>query len=289
MNNYVIPSSKRTFTSNNTSLQERSNKNNMMRESYSKFVDSIQPILLSEAMNNMLQKCLDENTSLADRNYGKVLCEQFVKENNAWSMIRRFKTKSVLLAEMAICIKEAANKIIDHTDKNSLNFTIKTSDKNDFYRTLDNLSMDEVCKKINKRVCDATEEFVQNNVNDKLDMEELANKTKEKIDAVKASSEEKEAEIKQEHANIYREAVDNIAYGYNRKRNIYEQMVNTATKTIVKNKDSYGAFINESGKLDVEQITNKVTVMYTFLEMINTAKIQDVDIKYIQECINSIK
>lgn len=287
MNNYVIPrSTRKPYTQ--TSLQENSNKAYAQHRAYTNFVDSVSPTLLAEAMNYILQKCL-ENTSEEDKKFGRVLCEQYVQENNAGNMLRQFKTKSVLLAETALCIEEAATKIIDHTDKNALNFTIKASDKKDFYRTLDDLSVDEVCKKINERVCNATEEFIQNNVNDKLDMEELARKTKENIDAVKASTKEKEEAIKQEHANLYHEAVNNIATGYNRNKNIYEQMVNTATKSVVKDMKSYPIFVSESGKVDISKITDKVNVMYTFLEMLNTTKMRKVDAAYIQECINSIK
>lgn len=288
MNNYVIPQSERKLKPS-TSLQERAEKAALSRESYSKFVDSIPATLMAETMNFILQKSLDEGVSESDRELGKVLCEQYVSENNCMAMLRRFKTKSQLLAEAACNIEKSSAKIISDTDKNALNFSIKPSDKKDFYKGLEDLSVDEVCKKINKRVCDAAEEFIQNNINDKLDMEELAQKTKEKIDAVKASTPEMEEKIKQEHANLYHEKINNIANGTSRRKNVYEQMVNTAATTAVKNKEQYGAFINESGKLDVDKITEKVHVMYTFLEMLNTAKIRDIDETYVQECINSIK
>ena len=289
MNNYTIPQSSKRFTLPTSSIQESMNKRAENQIKYTNFVSNLKPALVAESLNYLLQKSLPESITEADREYGRVLCEEYVKENNASTILRKFETTSPVLAFMAYAVNESYTKIIAGTDKDGLTISVKPSDKKDFYRTLDDIDTSKVTKKIAERVCKATEEFVQNNINDKLDMEELATKTKEKIDATSASKEESETAIKQEYANIYQRKVSDIAYGLNRKKNIYEQMVNNAAKSIIKNDELKEAFVTEGGKLDVNKITDKVTVMYTFMEMLNTAKIRDVDTSYISECLQSIK
>lgn len=289
MNNYTIPQSSKRFTLPTSSIQESMNKRAENQIKYANFVSNLKPALVAESLNYLLQKSLPESVTEADREYGRVLCEEYVKENNASTILRKFETTSPVLAFMAYAVNESYTKIIAGTDKDGLTISVKPSDKKDFYRTLDDIDTSKVTKKIAERVCKATEEFVQNNINDKLDMEELATKTKEKIDAASAAKEESETAIKQEYANIYQRKVSNIAYGLNRKKNIYEQMVNNAAKSIIKNDELKQAFVTEGGKLDVNKITDKVTVMYTFMEMLNTAKIRDVNTSYISECLQSIK
>lgn len=289
MNSYTIPQTTKRFSLNKSSIQESMIKKSEAQAKYNDFVNSLMPSLVAESLNYLLQKSLPETVSESDREYGRVLCEQYVQENNANSILRKIETESVMLACIANAVNEAYTKIIADTDKDGLVISVKPSDKKDFYRTLEDIDTDKVCKKITERVCKATEEFIQNNINDKLDMEEAAAKTKEKIEAVKASSQSAETSVKQEYANIYQQKVSDIAYGISRKKNIYEQMVNVATKSIVKNETLKESFLTESGKLDIPKITDKVTVMYTFMEMLNTAKIRNVDATYIQECLNSIK
>lgn len=289
MNSYTIPQSTKRFSMNGSSIQESMRKKAEAQAKYNNFVNSLMPSLVAESLNYLLQKSLPETVTESDREYGRVLCEQYVQENNASTILRRFETESVMLALIANAINESYTKIIAGTDKDGLVISVKPSDKKDFYRTLENVDTDKACKKITERVCKATEEFIQNNINDKLDMEEAAAKTKEKIEATKASNQDSETAIKQEYASMYRQKTSDIVYGLNRKKNIYEQMVNNAAKTIVKNNELKDSFLTESGKLDVQKITDKVTVMYTFMEMLNTAKIRNVDATYIQECLNSIK
>lgn len=289
MNSYTIPQSTTRMSLKTSAIQESMRKSAEAQTKYNNFVNSLTPTLVAESLNYLLQKSLPETVCEADREYGRVLCEQYVKENNAGMMLKKFETKSLTLALLANAINESYTKIIAGTDKDGLVISLKPSDKKDFYRTLENVDTESACKKITERVCKATEEFVQNNINDKLDMEEAAAKAKEKIDAVKASTQEEAANIKQHYANVYKEAVSNIAYGTTRKKNIYEQMVNNAAKEIVKSDDLKAVFFNESGKLDVDKITDKVTVMYTFMEMVNTMKIQDVNEAYVEDCLKSIK
>lgn len=47
-------------------------------------------------------------------------------------------------------------------------------------------------------------------------------------------------------------------------------------------------YLSESGRFDLSKVEDRVRVMYTFLEMVNSMKMKKVDNKYITECLASI-
>lgn len=268
-------------------FRDREEKKISLRESYSKFSLNVQNFLVSESINFLLQPCI-EDKNVADKNYGRVLCEQFVNERGASNLLRGFRRNSYLLHEIYSIVNETYDNIMCKVDKqDELSFVIKPSDKKDFYDKLADLSSEEITKKVNERCCKAAQDFIQNNINDKIDMEDIAIKTKEKIDNIKAKSQEKKKELQQEYANIARREMNKIVY--NRRKNVYEQMVHNFADQVLKNESLRSNFINESGKLDMDSITEKVDVMYRFLETINTAKICKVNESYIKDVLDSIK
>lgn len=286
-NPYTIPKSHHTASKIAQSAYERREKGIALREQCTKFKNNLQPALLTEALNFVLQKSLPESTTEEDRAYGKKLCENFVAENNSTMLLKKFKCKTVFLAEMALAVECTCKKVENSINPaDQLSFTVKTKDKKDFFDSLANLSDDEITDKIQERVAKSTEEFVKNNIKDKAKMEDAANKTKERIDDIKVDDEETAEAIKKEHVSMYKSKVEQITS--NRKRNVYEQIVNQMTSSIMKTDSIRESFINE-GRLDMPKIISKVNVMYTFLEMVNTTKMHKVDERYISEVLKSIK
>lgn len=267
--------------------EQRQEKSFQTKRKLNEFAENTMNMLVAEAIYYIFEMTLGEKPN-SEREYGKVLCEQYVRENNALVLLNRFKTKSQLLAEMALAINETYESIMAKVNKDDeLTFTIKPSDQKSFYDKLSELDADKVANKIIDRVCDAAEEFIQNNINDKLDKEEITAKTKHNIDAAKASSQEKLDAIRQEHANIGRYMVNNV--GMNRTRNLYEHMINLTCGQILKNEELKSKFVTEGGKMNMDSIQEKVDTMYRFVETINTSQIQDVTIPYINSLLAGIK
>lgn len=267
---------------------ERARKSMENLSLYNKFCENVQNFLVSETIYSILQPCL-EGKSINDQEYGRVLCEQFVKEEGSYSLLRRFNRESLMLHEMYNTIMEAYDNIVCKVDKeDNLSFTIKPSDKKNFYDKLSDVSTSEVCKKISERSCKAAEEFIQANINDKLDMEEIAAKTKERIDNIKAETDEKKKELTQECVRIGKE---NMARVIARPKGLYEHLVHSLANSIITSEDSEvkDHFINESGKINMELVKEKADVMFRFLETINTAKIKNIDESYIFGILKSIK
>lgn len=267
---------------------ERARKNMETLSQYNKFCESVQDFLISESIYSILLPCL-EGKSDTDKEYGRVLCEQFVKEEGSYSLLRRFNRESLMLHEMYLAIMESYDNIICKMDKeDNLTFTIKPSDKKDFYDRLSNVSTSEVCKKITERSCKAAEEFIQANINDKLDMEEIAARTRERIDSIKVDSDEKKKELQEECVRIGKQEMARIV---GRPKGLYEYLVNSLANSVLTTEDEQvkSAFINESGKVNIELVKEKADVMYRFLETISSAKIKPIDESYIFGILKSMK
>lgn len=279
---YYIPQRKRLVG------EAKMNHDASIAKKYTTFVENTKVYFMTEALNHILSECL-RGRSINFNNYGRAICENFVREEGYENLMRRFKTSTYTLATLEQCINEAYCTVTDKIEKsNPLSFTVQAADQNKFFDTLKDIPVASAVKKINKKVCDATEEFVQRNINAKLDIEEAAEKAKKRIDEVKSKYDEETAEeIQQEQMRMYKNKVGEIK---NRTvRNVYEQLFNSTSKCILENADLKDKYLNESGQFNLAVVEEQVNVMYTFLEMVNTLKIKNITNKYIEECISSIK
>ena len=294
MYGYEIPVNESAYAARNRYLNDKKlaeEKLQAQRE-YTEFISNSKEYLVSEAINMILQKSLDEETSEENRTYAKALVEGFVKENGASKLVNDFSRKSLLLASISSVVKEAHEKII-HGCANGDNKTYKiTKTVNDeFFTKLVGLNDNKITEKINQRVCDSIEDFVQANVNDKLDLEELAEKTKERIESAKtkAKNSDEAKRIEESLVMQYQKQVNQIKNRSNRKVGVYEQIMHSMTQGVVSDSAVLESFTSNSGKLDMEKIKGKVNVLYTFLEMLNTTKIVNVDEAYVEKVLKEIK
>ena len=273
MYGYEIPVNENAYAARERYLNDKKRAEDAMKikKEYSEFIANSRDYFLSEAMNMILQESLNKDTSSENREYGKALIEGFVRQNTSLKLLNEFEKKTFLLASMADVIKEAHQKVI-HSCKegDTKTFKISKTVNDDFFTKLIGLSDEKISQKINQRVCDSLENYVQANVNDKENLEELAEKTAEKIKNVKARNADEKDKIVKEFTNQYNKQVYDIKQRANRKVGLFEQLLHSTTRSIVSDQNILESFTEESGKLNMSKITDKVTVMYTFLEMLNT-------------------
>ena len=250
------------------------------------FTSESKDFLLTEALTYILRKCLPENINEALMARGKAVAESFVKEEDSYSLLNRFKTKTLFLSELASIVEETHKKVIHGCKGKESPFKISNSDMKAFHDKLDTMDTDTVTKEIVSRVTKAEEEFVKANVKDRETLEELSSSTEEKLNSIKNKNQETEDEIKKEAVAIYRQKVNSVS---DRKKGILESIVVKMGKSIVAEESLLPQFQLESGKLDMQKIIDTSEVMYTFLEMVNTLQIKDVDCKYLRDTLSSIK
>jgi hypothetical protein len=64
-------------------------------------------------------------------------------------------------------------------------------------------------------------------------------------------------------------------------------MVHTMCETVMRKPDMHAEFMSE-GKLDVPKIVDRIRVMYTFMETLNTSKIERVNEAFINGVIRDL-
>ena len=266
-------------------LNEQRDKADLRRANYNKFLVESKDFLVVEAMNKMLLQCLpDLNPQL--ESVARNCCETFVKEEGTNNILRRCKS-TLFLNEFCNIVEEAYKSVIHGAaDETEDVFQIDNSTMKEYYDKLRTLNYEPMCNTIITRVAEAEKDFVASNIKDKAKLEDAAEKAKEKVDAIKAKDENSEDKIKEEFAIMYKKDINRIN---NRSKNILESIISHMGEGIIKDDDLRGQFIQESGKLDTNKIINTSEVMYTFLEMVNTTGIKEVDAAYIESVIKSIK
>ena len=86
----------------------------------------------------------------------------------------------------------------------------------------------------------------------------------------------------------YNREAQKIKQRANRKVSVYEQIMDKMTRSVVADESIRESFLLESGQLDTNKIMGKVTTMYTFLEMLNTTKIVNVNESYIENILKNM-
>ena len=158
-------------------------------------------------------------------------------------------------------------------------------------KVFDELDKEEDVQKaveiIRSRVADAEETFIRNNAEDKKKIDDLLNKISNNVKTVE-SLEKKDpdkADVAKESAMMAKREINNIGNG---EIPVFDRMVANVTEGIVRNDDIREDYLNESGSLDVNKAVETAKVMYTFLETINTLKLENVNDGYIAKVLNNI-
>ena len=293
MYGYEIPVNESTNSSLEFYRNERKREQELLeaKKMHSEFISNARDYFLTESINMILQNSLNEDTTEENRKYGKALVEGFVKENGSIKLLSEFGRKSILLASIADVVKESHQKVVHSCatkEGECKSFTISKAIEDEFFTKLIGLNDEKINEKINQRVCNSLEDFVQSNVNDKLDLEELAEKTAEKISNIKSTNAEERAKIEESYTQLYKREAQKIRTRANRKVSVYEQIMDTMTRSIVSDNQLRESFVTESGQLDMGKISGKVNTLYTFLEMLNTAKIVNVNEAYVEKILKSM-
>lgn len=252
---------------------------------YEAFTSESRDFLLTESLYWLYKKCMPEGINESLLNRGKAVISSFVIEEGSKKLLDSFSTKTLFLSELADVVKSTHKKVLHDCDEKAEPFKISASTFKDFHGKLDTLSTDEITKAVTKRVTMAEEKMIKDNIEDKKKMEDLASKTKERIDKVKASSNEAEKEVKQEHAALYHQAIN--THVISRKKSILESMVTRMASQVTTN--AMPGFTDKNGKPDMDKIIETSEAMYGVLEMLNTIKAKNFTPEYISEVMDSLK
>jgi len=260
-------------------IYEAQYESSIAHKNFSTFCENLRKSLLSDCITIIFEKSCGleggESADIIRRN----LVDDFINKQGYSNIIKRMEEQSIPLAEMANTIKKYYNIIVNE-NKDLPEFSIDAEDKHNFYDELNMDDIEDMSTIIKMRVTSELNEFIDSNKKEKREIEQIANDAKNKI------NDDQSEEIKEAYEAKAKRAITDLKNS--RNKNILETMIHNIIETTVK-KDKVQKVYIENGKLNMDTVTESATLLYTFLEMLNTTKLHNVSDEYIIEILNSLK
>lgn len=253
---------------------------------YQSFSETVRNVLLTETLyklykNSVISEYFIKEAS--DLSVMRSIVSHYVNENGYDNILRNMKSASIATSKLYNTVTESVKYILECVDKNDPNTFVITNDmKDEFFKQLDYSDTDALSKAINDRVATAMDDFVTANRKDHDDINEALKRAQEKID----DAEEKEdTELKESYEFEAKRKISKIR---NNPKGIFHSMVSAMSESVLTKPAMQNEFMTE-GHLNMDKIVARTGLMYTFLEMLNTSKIEKIDGAYLESVITELK
>lgn len=254
------------------------------RNRYNSYSESIRTTLVTEALYNLFKESAPAKISStpSDRSIMRAIVNEYVNDTGYTEILNRMKTASVPMSEMHNIIVNNTKAILEEADKdNPDTFVVTPEMKDNFFDQLNHSDSEDINNAIKDRVSDAMEDFVTANTKDHDDIQNALNKAQEEV----GETPDDEEELKEYY--VYK-AKREAAEIRNAPKGVLHSMISSMCEGVIRNQEQNREFINE-GHLDMDKITNRVALMYNFLEMLNTTRLEKIDGAYLENVIEGLK
>lgn len=261
-------------------------------KAYSDFKKSVVESYVGGLLWNIYESVLDKNMSSEfAKGIGRSTLTSYIKENGAANILKKMNGKTKFLSEAARMIDDFVTEAIEDADPdNEDTLAIDPKKEQEFY---DNLSSSDdvadITNAIRMRVIDAEEKMATDNINDKIDMDDIMQGAAQRIESVRQSNKEGElsddsAELQQQETVMMSKArMNDLAT--KRSRSVLEQMVRNTSKQVLKD-ENLAKVYTENGKVDFDKLIEANTAIYTFMETLNTIQLEDFDEESVKKIIS---
>ena len=255
-----------------------------------KYKDDVKRALLSEALLGIYQNVFI-NSSIREEALTESLMNQYIEENGTTNILKRMKySNNLILKNLYEAVTEKSDEITkDATVDDPSTQVIDKDNIKDFWKEIDNSEdVEDATNIIRLRVANAEEDFVNRNQQDKANIDTILKDTASRIQTAKSGNDNEYAEdVEESETRLAKDKIYQIQHESH--RNIFDRMVRSLSEVVVKNEDIKKEFTLENGRLDMDRIVESVRCMYGLLEMVSTLGLENVDEKYIDDTIKSIK
>lgn len=250
-----------------TIIQTQINNDNKIKK-YSEFTKSVKESFVGEIMFDLLSKSLNESHNIEEETpIMRSLIGKYIKENGVNNIVSGWKNRSYFLSEMAAIVEKAYNGVCKDCDCNKPDsFTISTNIRDEFFDSLKAADMESMGEIISVRVANAASEFITSNRIDKQNIQTILQDAKDKIDSAKESE---RAKVEESANIIAKRKIANIRSNSN--KGLYHSIVESLAKNSLLDNEFKNIF-TENSNLNMKKIVHHADIMYTFLEMLNTSK-----------------
>ncbi len=251
---------------------------------FNSYSETIRTTLVTEALYNLFKESAPESISSdpTNRSIMRAIVNEYVTDTGYANVLNKMKTASIPMSEMHNIITRNTKAILEEADKeNPDTFVVTPEMKDEFFDQLNHSDSEDISNAIKDRVSDAMEDFVTANTKDHDEIETALNKAQEEV---KETPEENE-ELREYYVLKAKREAANIR---NASKGVLHSMISSMCEGVIRNQEQNREFINE-GHLDMDKITSRVSLMYNFLEMLNTTKLEKIDGAYLENVIQDLK
>lgn len=262
-------------------------------EKYAAFTENVRIALFEHAVYKVFSEAMNKvegnlKRSIVSESVMHALTYNFIHENNGpaplMANMNNHNSSTYFLSETKRIIDRTFKAIIESIDKNDPDTFNISSDIMQGYK--DEISSHveycDVADNIADRVTAAITDFFKSNAEDKEKIVAALSATKEKIDSLKTDDEA----LKESYARLGRRYVTDVR---NKPKTVFTEMVHIMAESVLKDEKLKDEFMTESNRIDVERLVNKVSMMYGFLETVNTMRLIRVDDKYVKSVLESMR
>ena len=253
------------------------------RDKYSELCNDMITSVVETALNVLFEKWVGSiNMSIISddtKNFNRSLVAGYIKENGATNLIESFKGKTALLSELAYIIENSYKSILEEVDQNEESTYIVSKDEEDFFENIkSDDTVEDLCDIIRTRFANDTTAFMDSNSYQKDEITNSLLDIEERINAVKVGSEELDEQARYDLAlesEIIKERI------LSRPISVMEAIFHNITQSIISNDVLKEQYCNESGQIDNDNIFEKTSMRYTFLQMLEGFRIQHIDEEFL--------
>lgn len=210
---------------------------------------------------------------------------KFIHENGGAASLlsqMRLRGRSYYIDHTREILESTFKTIIESVDKDDPeSFRIDSSITDKFKDEISSEDTDVMSTEISNRIVSAIGDFIEGNVKDKDDIVAALNQTKEKIDAIEDDRED----LKESYARIGKRYITNVR---SRKHGLFNEMVHMLCQEVVEDKGLRESYM-DGAHVNVGKVVEKTTLMYGFLETVNTMKLIKVTPEYIKEHVLTLE
>lgn len=269
-----------SFESERDMVMENMMQRDCTSTRYQSFAQTVRNALVTEALYKIFSESVDQEVrdDHVSSSIMRAMVSQYVTENGYDNILNRMKTASVTTSCIYKTITETSDKILKGVDKTDPNtFTITPEMRDEFFKSLDYSDSEAISDAIHQRVVDAMEDFVTANTKDHEDITAALKQAQEKIGTVS----EEDTELRECYEMAAKRTATEVR---NRPKSVLHSMVTATCESVMRHKEMQDEFMIE-GHLDVDKIVSRTKLMYTFMEMLNTSRIDKVDASFIEGVI----
>lgn len=243
--------------------------------------------LLEPVLENMY--CTSHQKKLAEKTV-----RNYINENGSYTIIENFRMKGRYLQELATISDFYRRKILNETkEKICKGMTekdaceIEDGNINGIVCDVKEVIPKDILKSISNKVEDAITDFIDDNKKSKYLIKKVYDDAKAKL--IKSTEEypEDAVELQQEAMAFAkareREILETTNY------NLFRAMSEVLMESVYKINVLKESYTKENGKIDFKKVLDDTTVLYSFLECLNTMNIENITEDYLNNMLKDMQ